>query len=224
MTFFQPFLPDMESAVNSNSYGVQWSQVAKDGIVAYANFATSLGKAKVTPHEILCGSGLLDIDGVPTFEEIVKTGSITGKEGGEFEQFGLSASEVYQIANYIQEFKNTFTDGGASAKIILCDGDFAKFLANRYAEMKEEKRDVVPEAAMAGEAGQSAETPAKAAAENSSEASVFDDEKRPKKFKTLQEIELYIEYLRNKIRLQRLKNNYINMNVRLPKENVQQNN
>lgn len=219
MTFFQPFLQDMESAVNSNSYGIQWSQEAKDGIVAYAHFATSLGKAKKTPHEILCGSGVLDLNEIPSFEEVVKTGSITGKQGGEFEHFGLTASEMYQIANYIQEFKSTFTDGEKSAKLVLCDGDFAKFLANRYAEMKEEKRDDIPNPTVTTEAKNSVETPAKAAQDASTGDSPLDDEKRPKKFKTTKEIELYIEYLKNKILLARLKNNYINKNVRIPKEN-----
>lgn len=220
MTFFQPFLQDMESAVNSNSYGVEWSQEAKDGLVAYSHFASSLGKAKKTPHEVLCGSGLIDIDEIPSFEQVVKTGSITGKEGGEFEQYGLSASEMYQIANYVQEFKGTFTDGGKSAKIVLCDGDFARFLANRYAENAEEKRDDIPEPAKSSESNASANSPEKASAEAASGDSPLADKKRPLNFKTTKEIELYIEYLKKKILLAKLRNYQLN-NVRMPKEKAQ---
>ncbi|WPK23790.1 hypothetical protein PUMCH_001036 [Australozyma saopauloensis] len=134
VAFFQPFKDIKQNGIDPNPDGILWSQDAKNEMVGFGNFVASLSKAKVNPHAIICDTGLVFADQIPSYEEMVKTGSVNGQENGKFESFGLTATEMYHVANYIQDFKKTFEDEGKSANIILCETEFPAFVVGYQAK------------------------------------------------------------------------------------------
>lgn len=174
IAFFQPFLAVKNGLVQENPLNIQWSEDTKTELVDFTNFVDNVVKARVSPQVLLCESGMVSASSVPSVEELSRTGSITGEAGGNFENFGLTAQEMHQIATYIQKYKESFKDGAISAGIILCESDFAHFLllVPKYAEIDAEKRD-----------------------------DAHPKVQRPR-FRTKEQLEAYINYLKNKITLQ----------------------
>lgn len=169
IAFFQPFLVIHDGVVDESSQ-LNWTEEIKAETNNFKNFVLNVNKAKVDAEALICESGLLAATSVPSIEEMAQSGSVTGDARGSFTAFGLTPSEMHQVASYVQEFKKSFADGEASARIVLCDSGFSDFLllSPKYVDVNISKRD----------------DPA---------------QERPN-FRTKEQLEAYIKYLKYKIK------------------------